>query len=52
MDKLKPFAIPLVALALLLIWYFVVSPRLGEPAPQGETPQGEAQKGEGQKSDE
>ncbi len=44
MDKLKPFAIPLVALALLLIWYFVVSPRLGEPAPQGQAPQGEAQK--------
>jgi hypothetical protein len=34
MDKLKPFAVPLVALILLLIWYFVVNPRLGEePAP-------------------
>lgn len=33
MDKLKPFAIPLVALALLLIWYLFVSPRLTqEPA--------------------
>lgn len=34
MDKLKPFAVPLVALILLLIWYFLVSPRLEEqPAP-------------------
>jgi hypothetical protein len=37
MDKLKPFAVPLVALILLLIWYFVVNPRLGEePAPTGD----------------
>jgi hypothetical protein len=34
MDKLKPFAVPLVALLLLLIWYFFVNPRLAEqPAP-------------------
>jgi hypothetical protein len=34
MDKLKPFAVPLVALILLLVWYFVVNPRLAdEPAP-------------------
>jgi hypothetical protein len=39
MDKLKPFAIPLVALVLLLIWYFFVSPRLSEQAA------GEADKG-------
>jgi hypothetical protein len=30
MDKLKPFAVPLVALIVLLVWYFVVNPRLGE----------------------
>lgn len=28
MDKLKPFAIPLVALVLLLVWYFIVNPRI------------------------
>jgi hypothetical protein len=34
MDKLKPFAVPLVALLLLLVWYFVVNPRLADqPAP-------------------
>jgi hypothetical protein len=32
MDKLKPFAVPLIALALLLVWYFAVRPRLDEPA--------------------
>jgi hypothetical protein len=33
MDKLKPFAVPLVALILLLVWYFVVNPRLAEQPP-------------------
>lgn len=34
MDKLKPFAVPLVALLLLLVWYLFVNPRLAEqPAP-------------------
>jgi hypothetical protein len=38
MDKLKPFAIPLIALALLLVWYFFVNPRLAEqPAPEADT---------------
>jgi hypothetical protein len=37
MDKLKPFAVPLVALILLLAWYFVVNPRLAEqPAPEAD----------------
>jgi hypothetical protein len=37
MDKLKQFAVPLVALILLLVWYFVVNPRLAEePAPPGD----------------
>ena len=35
MDKLKPFAVPLVAVILLLVWYFVVNPRLADqPAPE------------------
>jgi hypothetical protein len=34
MDKLKPFAVPIIALILLLVWYFVVNPRLADqPAP-------------------
>lgn len=34
MDKLKPFAVPIIALILLLVWYFVVNPMLAEqPAP-------------------
>jgi hypothetical protein len=38
MDKLKPFAVPLVAVILLLVWYFAVQPRLvDEPAPEAET---------------
>ena len=42
MDKLKPFAIPLVALALLVIWYFAVRPRLD--ASGGSEGDGKAQK--------
>lgn len=35
MDKLKPLAVPIIALILLLVWYFVVNPRLAEqPAPE------------------
>jgi hypothetical protein len=45
MDKLKPFAIPLVALALLLIWYFFVNPRLSDEAP-AEAGNSETQKSE------
>jgi hypothetical protein len=34
MDKLKLYAAPLVALVLILLWFFVLSPMLdeGEPA--------------------
>jgi hypothetical protein len=33
MDKLKLYVAPIVALALLLLWYFVVQPRLAEDKP-------------------
>lgn len=33
MDKLKLYAVPIVALVLLLVWYFVVRPMLAEDAP-------------------
>jgi hypothetical protein len=33
MDKLKLYVAPIVALVLLLVWYFVVQPRIAdEPA--------------------
>ena len=33
MDKLKLYLAPIVALGLLLLWYFVVQPRLVEDKP-------------------
>lgn len=33
MDKLKLYAVPILALVLLLVWYFVVQPRIGEDKP-------------------
>jgi hypothetical protein len=29
-DKLKPYVVPLVALALMLAWYFVIRPMLAQ----------------------
>jgi hypothetical protein len=29
-DKLKPYLVPLVALALMLAWYFVIRPMLAQ----------------------
>ena len=33
MDKLKLYIAPIVALVLLLLWYFVVQPRVIEDKP-------------------
>jgi hypothetical protein len=33
MDKLKLYAAPIIALVLLLVWFFVVRPMLAEDAP-------------------
>ncbi|KIG12044.1 hypothetical protein DB30_02099 [Enhygromyxa salina] len=30
METLKNFAVPLVALVLLLVWFFVIRPMLGD----------------------
>lgn len=32
MDKLKLYAVPLLALVLLLLWFFVVRPMLADDA--------------------
>jgi hypothetical protein len=33
MDKIKLYVAPIVALVLLLLWYFVVQPRLADEKP-------------------
>ena len=38
MDKLKLYVAPIVALVLLLLWYFVVQPRLAEDKPLDDKP--------------
>ncbi|WP_181198444.1 hypothetical protein [Enhygromyxa salina] len=35
MDKLKPYAVPLVALVITLLWFFVIRPMLDEPGADG-----------------
>lgn len=55
MDKLKTYAVPLVALVLLLIWVFVVKPMLdegpGEDAAATDADSGEAGDEGGTKTD-
>lgn len=47
MDTLKNFAVPLVALVLMLVWFFVIRPMLADqpadPAPAAEPAQPAAQ---------
>lgn len=45
MEQLKTYAVPLVALVLLLLWFFVVRPMIPEPAAsEADTPgQGQGQ---------
>lgn len=38
MDKLKLYAVPIVALVLLLLWYFVAQPKLAEDKPLDDKP--------------
>ena len=37
MDKLKLYAAPIIALVLLLAWFFVVRPMLAEDPPSDDT---------------
>lgn len=41
MDKLKPYAAPLIALVILVAWFFVIRPMLAEQ-PADEAPAGDA----------
>ncbi|MFO7564656.1 MAG: hypothetical protein R6X02_18580 [Enhygromyxa sp.] len=41
MDKLKLYAAPLLALVLLLAWFFVIRPMLAEDEAPSEDPAGQ-----------
>jgi hypothetical protein len=46
MDQLKTYAVPLVALVILLVWFFVIRPMMSEQPPAEAEGQGQDEKAE------